>query len=165
MKKFLAICLSICTILIYACTPALAAEDSNSVEKIAEVNAITEENSEGPALFKVTVTPNGNSSITPYNVDLTSVQGPYWQNYVHVSKGKNMKVHVYIESFAMGSNSVDIYVKPNSAAGAKDSKYKVATWTGKGHHWAELAMNTQYTTYYVMLWGAFNGSGGIYTEP
>lgn len=77
MKKFLAICLSICTILIYTCIPALAAEDSNSVEKIAEVNAITEENSEGPALFKVTVTPNGNSSITPYNVDLTSVQGPY----------------------------------------------------------------------------------------
>ena len=153
MKKFLATCL--CLVLL-VCTTL-------SVSAVEPVNTIPENHE--LATFQVTVGENGTHTIVPYNTDLKQVTGPYWQGSVNVSTGKNMKVHVYIDSYAFGSNQVDIYVKPESSAGALDSRYKVATWTGTGHHCAELAMGTTYTSYYVMLWGAFNGSGAIYTEP
>lgn len=151
MKKVVALCL--CIVSLFVSIPVYAAE--------------CDDTSEGRMYTVAELIPaeDGSATIVPYNVDLMPVSGPYWQNYVSVSKGKNMKVHVYIESFGGGANTVQIYVKPNSAAGALNDKYKVATWTGTGHHWADLALNTKYTKYYVILWGAFNGSGAVYTEP
>lgn len=151
MKKIVAICL--CIISLFVSIPVFAAESRD----VSEERII--------AIVEVNPTERNCANIVPYNTDLMPVYGPYWQNYVSVPKGENMKVHVYIESFGGGANTVKVYVKPNSAAGALNDKYKVATWTGTGHHWADLAINTQYSKYYVILWGAFNGSGAVYTEP
>lgn len=165
MKKFLAFYLCFCIILIGTTVPVFAANPYD-VSINNENVASSEEQCNGQVLALFEVNSNDDTSlISTYNVDLEQVSGPYWQNYVNVAKGKNMKVHVNITSYAIGCNSVSIYVKPNSAAGALDSKYKVATWTGTGHHWANLAVPTSYTKYYVILWGGFNGSGAIYTEP
>ena len=122
MKKVVALCL--CIVSLFVSIPVYAAECDDA--------------SEGRMYTVAELIPaeDGSATIVPYNVDLMPVSGPYWQNYVSVSKGKNMKVHVYIESFG-----------------------------GTGHHWADLALNTKYTKYYVILWGAFNGSGAVYTEP
>lgn len=165
MKKILALCLSICLLCAITSNETFAKE--SKCTEIPDNNILSESEFHGKELatFELTVNDDGEASIVPYNQDLRPVTGPYWQGYVNVSAGKNMKVHVYIESYAFGCNSVSIHVKEGSAVGADDAKYRKATWTGTGHHWADLVKGTKAGKYYVMLWGGFYGSGAIYTEP
>lgn len=162
MKKTFALFLSFCIILTCMAMPVSATEYSN---ESCEILSETTFDGREFATFEVSVDNNGNTNIMPYNTDLAQINSGYWQNTVHVSRGKNMKVHVYISSYMYGCNSVDIYCKAGSPANTKSPQYKVARWTGTGHKYADLALNTQNTTYYVMLWGGFNGSGAVYTEP
>lgn len=147
MKKILALCLSFSMFLICFAMPVSASEAKNGEEA------------------QVMFDEPGNT-IMPLNIDRQQFNGDivYWQGTVHVPKGSNMKLHLYVNSYLIG-NSLNIYVKPGTAAGTLDEKYRVATWKGTGHHWVDLALNTQYTEYYVMLWGSINATGAIYTEP
>jgi len=97
------------------------------------------------------------------NTDLAGIYyGGPWQSYVYPPLGSNMKVHVNITSIF---GTIYIYCKPYSGDNLPDSAYLVATWTGEGHHWADLALNTTAYRYYVYLYGDFSGSGAVYTEP
>ena len=76
MKKVVALCL--CIVSLFVSIPVYAAECDDA--------------SEGRMYTVAELIPaeDGSATIVPYNVDLMPVSGPYWQNYVSVSKGKNM---------------------------------------------------------------------------
>lgn len=161
MKRIFAVFVVFCMLAIYAVLPVSAAMVSHSVVELDE-----SQQSDVISALEVSIDEEGSSIIMPLNTDMVQVSGPYWQgSVINVPRGKALKVHVYIESYAIASNSVTVYAKSGSAAGTKDSKYKIATWSGIGHHWATIDTNTSNSTYYVMLWGAFNGSGAVYIEP
>ena len=153
MKRFLGVFISLCILTVCMAMPVLAEEYETS-----EFG----NNGQTMLMLEVTVDENGENVYQTRNTDLAVITGGPWQNYVYPSIGDNVKVHVNITSI---SGKIYIYCKAGNASGTWDSSNLKATWTGTGHHWADLATGATSTKYYVMLMGNFTGSGAVYTEP
>ena len=159
MKKILAHSLCLCMLLVGIAIPVSAAEiKPNTVNEIdtAQKDSLL-------TAFTVNVDKNGNFTIAPYNTDLLRVSdGANNSGSFNVSSGKNVKIHMYISSV---TGSIKVYARKGALGGTYNSQYLKATWTGKGHHYADLFPNASAGTYSVFVYGAYSGSGAVYTEP
>lgn len=150
MKKIFALLLCFCMIMTCTTTPVMAAEK--------KTDAAMEEN------CQFTINDEGELVITPLNTDYQQFNGTliHWQGFIkNVPAGKNLKIHLDIKEYLDFTNSVTIYF--GNAPG--NTMKKIAKWTGTGHHWADLKLGTTRNSYYLILDGRINATGGVYTEP
>ena len=141
MKKFFALLLTMCMLVVGTSMSAFAAEPEVSTNVTSTIDATS-------------------TSITPRNTDYWNTYGPLaiGNKSIRITPGagKNLKIHLYMHS----TNPITISVRPN---GGTDRV--VATWNTIGDHWADLVRGTNSGTYIVTLKGPTIADGGIYSEP
>ena len=137
MKKFLALCLTLCMALSMS-SVAFAAEtpETPATQSKTEVSTVAARN-------------------TDYYTYTKQILDGYKTVRVSPRSGVTLKMHVYLESGAL-----TVWVKP-----AGSTFYtKKATWNTIGHHYVDLVSNTNGGSYDVRLFGAASWfEGGIYS--
>lgn len=159
MRKFLALCLTFCMTLICISILAHAADIDSKYQKDI-ISSNTFDGKQILEAFEVTVNKDGESIIVPYNEDLMQIPG--YSGSFYVKSGKNVKIHVDIKTI---TGTVTVYACKGSVGNAYKPANIKAKWKGTGHHWADLFLNADAGQYSVFLYGAFTGTGAVYTEP
>lgn len=141
MKKFFALCLTMCMLVVGTSTSVFAAENKQEVN-----TAVASESDD--------------SGISTLNTDYWTTPGPVaignTMFSVYPGAGENLKIHLYLYT----NNDITISVKADNG-----SWRTVANWGSVGHHWADLVRGTNGGRYTIWIQGSTIADGGVYSEP
>lgn len=165
MKKFWATIVTLCVLFSCMAANVAVAEQEEYIESeelfIGE-NFELEEGEQGELLGTFEVDQKGQIIVHTRNTDWAQLNEVYnLAGFTLPSGTHNIKIHMY-----MTSTSGDVYVYFHEGPGnATWSDPIRAIWSGSGHKYADLKLNAGGGHYSVFVYGAFSGSGAVYTEP